>query len=209
MLTDTMHPIFILALVAGGIAYMSYRNKRRLGLAPSGPLALPPGPEAGPGPVPTGPMAPWQVDPGMPPQYAHAVWTALAYEREPHRLRAFGERMREMRMHRAASALHGRAAALEQWHGGGRGGHGYGGHGYGGHGYGGHAGFRHATGQWATPTADCQDAKPNVALCAAVSAALASEGDVMALRTMAGSVMAAGYPKAAQALRIKASMLSS
>ena len=132
-----MHPIFILALVAGGIAYMSYRNKRRLGLAPSGPLALPPGPEAGPGPVPTGPMAPWQVDPGMPPQYAHAVWTALAYEREPHRLRAFGERMREMRMHRAASALHGRAAALEQWHGGGRGGHGYGGHGYGGHGYGG------------------------------------------------------------------------
>jgi hypothetical protein len=196
MLTDTMHPIFILALVAGGIAYMSYRNKRRLGLTPSGALALPPGPPSGaPGPVPTGPMAPWQVDPGMPPQYAHAVWTALAYEREPHRLRAFGERMREMRMHRAATALHGRAAALEHWHGGGHGGHG------------GHAGFRHATGQWA-PTADCQDAKSNVSLCAAVSAALASEGDVMALRAMAGRVMAAGYPKAAQALRIKASMLS-
>jgi len=198
-----MHPIFMLALVAGGIAYMSYRNKRRLGLAPSGPLALPPGPPSQGGPpgpgilaVPTGPAAPWQTDAGMPPHYAHAVWTALAYEREPHRLRAFGERMRELRMHRAAAALHGRAAALEHWH---RGGHG---------GYDGHAGVRHATGQWSTPTADCQDAKPNVSLCAAVSAALASESDVMALRTMASKVLAAGYPGAAQALRVKASMLS-
>lgn len=189
-----MHPVFFLAIVAGGIAYISYRNKKRLGLVPGGSRALPPGPGA-PGepgyPVPTGPMAPWQVDPGMPPQYAHAVWTALAYEREPHRLRAFGERMREMRMHRAAAALHGRAAALEH-----------------GHGHGGHGGFRHATGQGWAPTASCQDAQSNVSLCAAVSAALATEGDPMALRNMAGRVQAMGYPKAAQALRVKASMLS-
>ena len=73
-----------------------------------------------------------QMDPGMPPEYAHAVWTALTSERDPRRLHAFGDRMREMNMPRAAAALYARAARLEgRHHGGGMHHHGHPGYGMG------------------------------------------------------------------------------
>jgi hypothetical protein len=52
----------------------------------------------------------------MPVEYQTAVWTALRSERDPYRLRMFGDRMRELNMHRSAAALHNRAAQME--HGG-------------------------------------------------------------------------------------------
>jgi hypothetical protein len=103
---------------------------------PPGPYAPPPyGAYGPPQPQPYPPVSAyaWAPDPGMPPEYARAVWTALAYEHEPHRLRAFGDRMHEMAWHRSGSALHGRADALEHHHYGGMHGGGGGPHyGYGG-----------------------------------------------------------------------------
>lgn len=49
----------------------------------------------------------------MPQEYQTAVWTALTYERDPYRLRTFGDRMRELNMHRSAAALHNRASQME------------------------------------------------------------------------------------------------
>ena len=66
----------------------------------------------------------------------------------------------------------------------------------------------YGTGQWGTPVARCQDASANVPLCAAVAAALATETDATKLRNFAAQVSAMGYPKAAEALRVKASMIS-
>jgi len=66
-------------------------------------------------PTPGVPTASW-VDPGMAPQYQQAVWSALYYDRDPRRLHAFGDRLREMRMHRASEALHSRAAMLSAHH---------------------------------------------------------------------------------------------
>ena len=66
----------------------------------------------------------------------------------------------------------------------------------------------YGTGQWGTPVARCQDASANVPLCAAAAAALATETDATKLRNFAAQVSAMGYPKAAEALRVKASMIS-
>jgi hypothetical protein len=126
----------------------------------------------------------------MPPEYAQAVWRAYYFERDPRNLHAFGERLHEMQMHRAAEALHRRGEAMEYHHA-----------------QGGAPHMGHGVGQWSTPTADCQDAKPNMTVCASVAAALATESDTLKLKGLADQVRAMGFPKAAQALLIKASML--
>ena len=59
------------------------------------------------------PGVPEWLEPGMSPDYARAVWQAYYFEHDPRNLHAFGDRLHEMRLHRAGDALHRRAAAVE------------------------------------------------------------------------------------------------
>jgi hypothetical protein len=119
-------PFAMLASVLGLIWYSSRHSREHGGAPPVGPLpAGPPGPGAYPMPhrhgghrhghempAVTSQTTPEWLEPGMSPQYAQAVWQAYYFERDPRNLHAFGDRLHEMSMHRAAEALHRRAEAM-------------------------------------------------------------------------------------------------
>ncbi len=58
------------------------------------------------------PTTPEWLEPGMPHDYAQAVWQAYYFERDPRNLHAFGDRLHEMNLHHAGDALHRRAEAM-------------------------------------------------------------------------------------------------
>jgi hypothetical protein len=113
-------PTIPLAVLAAVIGYTYYSSRKRSG--PPGAPHAHGGPRGGrrpapplpgrPAPPPMHAAAPTWMDPGMPPDYAQSVWQALYYERDPQRLHAFGDRLHEMRMHRAGDAMHRRAEAM-------------------------------------------------------------------------------------------------
>lgn len=132
-------PIAILAAIFGYVYYSS-RKPHHEGPPRLGPHGAPGGPPGGPQygvpampgylgypgghpghhhhrhegmPVVAPPTTPAWLEPGMPQEYAQAVWQAYYFEHDPRNLHAFGDRLHEMNLHHAGDALHRRAEAMD------------------------------------------------------------------------------------------------